>query len=384
MISARRVFTVTQVNRYVKKLMESDALLAGIFIEGEISNFKPHSSGHIYFTLKDTTGSVPAVMFNSHATLVKFALSSGMKVIVFGRLSLYERTGQYQVYVEHIEPAGLGSMQLALEQLKNKLENEGLFDPGKKKAIPHFPKTVAIITSPIGAAVRDIIKTARDKNPSVRLVIAPAIVQGEGAAQDLARALDEVNAWGEADVIIIGRGGGSTEDLWAFNEEVLVRAISNSKIPVISAVGHETDVTLSDFAADARAATPTAAAGLAVYDLYSIVVFAAEVIKGMDLSIKNRIINGHRRTVSLIENIGKATERKLGNTTLNLARIETWLDKVSPFTAFRRGYALVRDKNGEPIVKARNLIKGQELNIDWADGKVQVTVNRVCDSGEPL
>ena len=374
LVNARRVFTVTQVNRYVKKLMEADALLAGIFIEGELSNFKPHSSGHMYFTLKDATGSISGVMFGSYAEHVKFTPASGMKVVAFGRLSLYEKTGQYQVYVEYLEPAGLGGMQLALEELKKKLESEGLLRQERKKTIPIFAKTVAVITSPTGAAVRDIIKVVRDKNPTIKLVVAPAYVQGEGAARDLARALEEVNEWGEADVIIIGRGGGAAEDLWAFNEEVLVRAIAKSKIPVISAVGHETDVTLSDFVADMRAPTPTAAAQLAVYDLFdaSHAVFA--LMESINSGVKTKILSSHREVASLNEGISKSIERKLGNINLNLARLETWLEKVSPFAAFKRGYAFVRDEGGNPIAEAKDVEKGQKLELHWADGKVNVVV----------
>ncbi|MCL2528448.1 MAG: exodeoxyribonuclease VII large subunit, partial [Defluviitaleaceae bacterium] len=236
----KQVFTISQVNRYVKQMLEADALLSGLYIEGEISNFNAHSSGHMYFTLKDAAAALSSVMFSKSAEKLNFAPKNGQKVIVFGRLSMYEKSGQYQLYAEHMEPAGIGGLQLAFAQLIEKLQAQGLFDEDHKKPIPAYPASVAVITSPTGAAVQDIIRVARERNPAIKLVIVPALVQGQDAAADLARALDDVNTWGMADVIIIGRGGGSIEDLWAFNEEITARAIAASNIPVISAVGHET------------------------------------------------------------------------------------------------------------------------------------------------
>ena len=258
------VYTVSQINGYIKRLIDSDVFLSGLHIEGEISNFKLHSSGHLYFSLKDKTGSIDCVMFRSAAQYLEFMPKNGDAVLVGGRVSLYEKTGKYQVYVDYMQPAGLGALHAEFEKLKQKLAAEGLFDEKFKKPIPEYPKTVALVTSPTGAAVRDMIDVSRRRNPSIKLVIVPVLVQGENAAADIAKGIELVNEWGGADTIIVGRGGGSMEDLWAFNEEIVARAIFKSEIPVISAVGHEVDFTIADFAADFRAPTPSAAAELAI------------------------------------------------------------------------------------------------------------------------
>lgn len=260
----QRYLSVSALTKYIKRKFDADPHLHDIHIRGEISNFKQHSSGHLYFTLKDEKARILAVMFSSHSRYMKFMPENGMKVIVKGDISVYEPGGQYQIYIKEMQPDGIGELFLAYEQLKKKLEKEGLFAPGNKKAIPSYPKTVGVITSPTGAAIRDIITTIKRRFPIVNILVFPALVQGEQAAPSIVRAIEKANKTPEVDVLIVGRGGGSIEELWAFNEEQVARAIYSSAIPVISAVGHETDFTIADFVADLRAPTPTGAAELAV------------------------------------------------------------------------------------------------------------------------
>lgn len=259
-----KIFTIQELTRYIKMKLDADALLQQIWVRGEISNFTRHSSGHLYFTLKDETSRIKCVMFARQAARLVFEPRNGTKVIASGSVSVYERDGQYQLYVNGMQPDGIGSLYLAFEQLKKKLEAEGLFAKERKKPIPAFPKTVGVITSPTGAAIRDILITLQRRNPGVHVLLCPVSVQGTHAAPSIVKAIRMMNERREADVLIVGRGGGSLEELWAFNEESVARAIAASDLPVISAVGHETDVTIADFVADLRAATPTAAAELAV------------------------------------------------------------------------------------------------------------------------
>lgn len=264
MSNQRKILSVIELNRYIKMKLESDGVLQNVWIQGEISNFTHHSSGHMYFTLKDRQSRIRCIMFASHNARLTFMPREGAKVLANGNVSIYERDGQYQLYVTQMQPDGIGSLYLAYEQLKEKLEKEGLFATSAKQAIPQYPRTIGVITSPTGAAIRDIITTLQRRYPVAAILIYPVQVQGENAAPSIARALKVMNEQRVADVLIVGRGGGSLEELWAFNEEVVARSIFASQIPVISAVGHETDFTIADFVADLRAATPTAAAELAV------------------------------------------------------------------------------------------------------------------------
>ena len=385
----RNVYTVTQVNRYVKKSLESDALLAGLFVEGEISNFNAHSSGHMYFTLKDATAAISAVMFRGNAADLPFVPRSGMKVIAFGRLSLFERDGKYQLYVEYLEPAGVGSLQIAFAQLKEKLEAEGFFDPHRKRAIPRFARCVAVITSPTGAAVQDIIRIIRERNRAIKIIIAPASVQGENAATDMCRAISEVNAHGEAEVIILGRGGGSVEDLWAFNEEPLARAIAASKIPIISAVGHETDFTIADFVADHRAPTPTAAAQIAAFDRLQV----SEYIRGLRADICDalgeKIRDNFTEIRTLYSRLTRGVAFRLTNERQALAHKEELLHTLSPYAVFKRGFAITQvmgmgavtdagiDAKGKTITSVGQLSPGQDIEIIYADGSAIATIKDV-------
>ncbi|GMK46322.1 exodeoxyribonuclease VII large subunit [Paenibacillus glycanilyticus] len=259
-----RIYSIKDINRYIRMKLESDALLGDVWLRGEISNFTHHSSGHMYFTLKDKDSRLKCIMFASHNQRLPFIPREGTKVMARGNVSVYERDGNYQFYVTAMQPDGIGSLYLAYEQLKSKLETEGLFAESRKRPIPRFPRAIGVITSPTGAAVRDIIITLQRRHPSVPIYVYPVLVQGTQAAPSIVKAIESMNRFGEVDVLIVGRGGGSLEELWAFNEEPVARSIAASQIPVISAVGHETDFTIADFVADLRAATPTAAAELAV------------------------------------------------------------------------------------------------------------------------
>ncbi|MFB3166003.1 exodeoxyribonuclease VII large subunit [Neobacillus sp. 179-C4.2 HS] len=260
----KKYLSVLALTKYIKRKFDADPHLQDVHVRGEISNFKQHSSGHMYFTLKDEKARILAVMFSSQSRTMKFLPENGMKVVVKGDVSVYEPSGQYQMYIKEMQPDGIGELFLAYEQLRKRLETEGLFSIEQKTPIPSYPKTVGVITSPTGAAIRDIITTIKRRYPIANILVLPALVQGENAAASIARAIDKANKMNEIDVLIVGRGGGSIEELWAFNEEIVARAINKSAIPIISAVGHETDFTIADFVADMRAPTPTAAAELAV------------------------------------------------------------------------------------------------------------------------
>ncbi|MCM3724534.1 exodeoxyribonuclease VII large subunit [Neobacillus cucumis] len=260
----QRYLSVNALTKYIKRKFDADPHLREVHVRGEISNFKQHSSGHMYFTLKDEKARILAVMFAGQSRFMKFSPENGMKVIVKGEVSVYEPSGQYQIYIREMQPDGIGELFLAYEQLKKRLEAEGLFAPETKKNIPLYPRTVGVITSPTGAAIRDVITTIKRRYPIANILVFPALVQGENAAPSIVKAIEKANSMEEIDVLIVGRGGGSIEELWAFNEEMTARAIYSSKIPIISAVGHETDFTIADFVADMRAPTPTGAAELAV------------------------------------------------------------------------------------------------------------------------
>ena len=260
----QRYLSVNALTKYIKRKFDADPHLREVHVRGEISNFKQHSSGHMYFTLKDEKARILAVMFAGQSRSMKFLPENGMKVIVKGEVSVYEPSGQYQIYIREMQPDGIGELFLAYEQLKQRLETEGLFAPETKKSIPLYPRTVGVITSPTGAAIRDVITTIKRRYPIANILVFPALVQGENAAPSIVKAIEKANSMKEIDVLIVGRGGGSIEELWAFNEEMTARAIFSSKIPIISAVGHETDFTIADFVADLRAPTPTGAAELAV------------------------------------------------------------------------------------------------------------------------
>ncbi len=283
------IFSVSDLNEYIKNIFENNRTLSSVTVRGEISNFVNHRSGHLYFSLKDTDGQIRAVMFRSRAQTLKFMPESGMKVIVHGSVTVYPRDGSYQIYVSGMQPDGIGALYLAYEQMKERLEKEGLFDEDHKKPIPRFPRRIGVITSPTGAAVRDIINVTGRRYPNADLFLYPALVQGEGAEESLVRALDYLDKSRLCDVIILGRGGGSIEDLWAFNSEILARRVFESETPVISAVGHETDFTICDFVADLRAPTPSAAAELAVPDKRELMLRLDSYDERLSLALVRRL-----------------------------------------------------------------------------------------------
>ena len=392
-----KVFTVGQINRYIKNLLENDFILNSLLVQGEISNFKAHSSGHWYFTLKDAQGAISCVIFRQDAMQIPFLPENGMKVILYGHVSLYEKTGQYQLYGEFLEPIGMGALQIAFEQMKEKLAAEGLFDADFKREIPDHVGCIAVITSPTGAAVRDIIQIAKRRDPRVKIAVFPTLVQGEAAAEDIVKSLKLANEWGKADVIILGRGGGSMEDLWAFNEEIVARAIFASELPVISAVGHETDFTIADFVSDLRAPTPSAAAELATEPLESIKEDLKELTDRLDrnvqavlISSKRRLdflkerpvlkrpLEGIRRTQMYLEEkerlLLRETLRKLEKDKQKLAAAEAALQAVSPFSIMQRGYAMLMDAKGKPVTTAEAAAVGQALQVRMKDGILQAEV----------
>lgn len=395
-----KVYTVSQINNYIKRILENDVFLTDVYIEAEISNFKAHNSGHLYFTLKDSGATINAVMFRSYAERLKFMPESGMKVVARGYISIYEKTGQYQLYVNNMEPAGIGALYLAYEQLKSRLEKAGVFDEKYKKPIPQMPKTVAVITSPTGAAVRDIINVTGRRNPNVEIVIVPALVQGKNAAPDIVKAIEMVNRWGKADTIILGRGGGSIEDLWAFNEEAVARAIFNSDIPIISAVGHETDFTIADFISDMRAPTPSAGAEIAVPDGNTIndkvINLYNKIYKNIhtkyddnfnrykycvnSYSFKNFSTTIFDNEIYVSELFNKIDNKLNNDIEKNKLMLKNCLDNIenkSPLNILRKGYSIAFDSKGNVLKESDNLNIEDEINIKLNKGSIKAKVTEV-------
>ena len=401
----REIISVAQLNAWVKSLLEDEPAFHQIWVEGEISNYKHQSSGHLYFSLKDNQASVRCVMFSAKARLLRFRPDNSMKVLLRATVSLYERDGQYQLYVSQMEPQGIGSLALALEQLKNRLSEEGLFAEHLKKPLPFLPKSVGIVTSATGAAVHDIISVITRRCPGVQLYLTPVLVQGPGAAEQIATAIDLFNQHHLAEVLIVGRGGGSLEELWAFNEEVVVRAIHRSKIPVVSAVGHETDFTLSDFAADLRAPTPSAAAELVVPDL--------QKMKDQINELQNRLLNAIEMSFKQKQerlfyyqnklepeifrswlqhkqnSLSDPQQRMLHATTLLVQqRTSQWqnlcgkLDALSPLHILSRGYAFCQNEHTQDIITSiRQLRLGDEVRITLADGNATGKILEIKEQG---
>lgn len=395
------VLSVSQLNRYIKMNFDADENLANIFISGEISNFTNHyRTGHLYFTLKDDSAAVRAVMFNSSAKRLKFMPEDGMKVIARGRVSVYEASGQYQLYVDDMQPDGVGALNLAYEQLKEKLQKEGLFSEHHKKPLPPYPEKVGVITSPTGAAVRDIINVLGRRFPYAEIVFCPVLVQGEGAHLQLTDAVNLFNSERAADVIIIGRGGGSIEDLWEFNDEGLARAVYNSEIPVISAVGHETDFTICDFVADMRAPTPSAAAELAVPDAnelqYALSAFKNRMFLNVSSEIADRrsrleyltskgvlkspdemLSNRSQRLDTAFSKMLSSYENRIGGKKVEFISAATALSKLDPMSVLMRGFAFVSDKNGKNVYSSQALAKGDEINVRFHDGSAVCEVKEI-------
>ena len=385
------VFSVTELNNYVKRILDNDENLKNVFVTGEISNFKNHYSGHMYMTIKDEGGAIKAVMFSSYASRLKFVPENGMKVIIFGSVSLYNKDGSYQLYITDMQPDGVGALNLAYEQLKEKLQNEGLFSTEHKKPIPQFPEKIGVMTAPDGAAVRDIFSVLKRRYPVAEIVFCPVAVQGASAAPEIAKAIKLFNEQNAADVLIVGRGGGSLEDLWAFNEEIVARAIFQSQIPVISAVGHETDFTIADFVADLRAPTPSAAAELAVPDIFelksdllglkqhlsvlmrNLVESEKEKVENIQkqvtiLSPANKIKNSRQELSNLYEKSVNLVTLKINDEKTKISLLSSKLNALSPLNVLSRGYSISYN-NDFPIKSVNDVKSGDNIKIRVTDGE---------------
>lgn len=384
------VYSVSQVNGYLKELVDGDPLLRGLLVRGEVSNYKCYPSGHHYFSLKDEQGSIRCVMFRGDAARLRFKPVNGLSVIAYGRVSVYPRDGQYQLYCTQLMEDGRGALDRAFEELKKKLEAQGLFDPAKKQPLPAYPRRIALVTSPAGAAVRDMIRILRQRWPLTQVLVVPVRVQGEGAAEEIAAAIHQVNNRDDIDLIITGRGGGSREDLWAFNEEPVAWAIALSNIPVISAVGHEPDVTISDYVADLRASTPSNAAELAVPDqqqerqrlegLTLRLRQAMEVQLDRDRKELRRLEQSRvlRNPVAVVDDqrmrldgvqrrLAMALERTLRRGRVELAGLAGRVDAMSPLKVLSRGYAIAKAED-RAVTTVEQVQPGQAMDVLVADG----------------
>ena len=398
------VHSVSDVNRYLKDLLAREPLLSGLSVRGEISNFKQYPSGHCYFTLKDANSALKCVMFRSRAQYLRFLPQNGMQVVAGGTISVYERDGVYQLYVDSLMPEGTGDLALAFEQLKKKLSAEGLFDQSRKQPLPAFPKKIGVVTSPAGAVLRDIYRVSKRRWPSVQLVLYPVQVQGEGAAEQIARGIDFFAEEYAVDVIIAGRGGGSMEDLWAFNEEPVVRAIEACPVPLISAVGHETDFTLADFAADVRAATPSQAAELAVPDRAEVKrqvenltsQLTRQMRREIDLRrqrldhvLQSRVMRQpqsmlaerRQRLDFLLAGLQNTAKQELQNKSHGLKLLLNRLAAINPAAVLGRGYGIVTKQ--DKLVSSINAVEiDDEIQLSLTDGSLKARVLAKTGKGE--
>lgn len=396
MSTEKNVVTVTELTRQIKQSLETS--FPRLWVEGEISNFKHHTSGHLYFTLKDESAQLSAVMWRSRVANLAFAPDDGMKVIARGSITVYPPRGNYQIDIEQIQPIGLGELQLAFERLKKKLAAEGLFDSEHKKPIPEFPERIGIVTSETGAALQDIRSVLSRRQPSVEVILASVRVQGAGAAEEIAEAIEQLNRYGSIDVLIVGRGGGSLEDLWAFNEEKVVRAIYASKIPIVSAVGHEIDFSIADFVADMRAPTPSAAAELIVRDRIELLEDIGNLCYTMRNSVDTRILSFRERMASLLtsysfnrpRDLVREYSQRVDEIDRSLAvsfnhitqvahqrynSLKHQLQALNPQGVLRRGYSIIR-KEGRIISSAHLLHCGDQAEIQFHNGAVGVQVEK--------
>ena len=417
--------TISELNKYIKDILNDDLLLKKVYLKGEISNFKAHSRGHYYFTLKDENSRLAAVMFSFNNKNLKFVPTDGMKVLVSGKIDVYESSGSYQIYVEDMMPDGVGALYIAFEELKKKLSKEGLFDKEHKKKIKRIPRRVGVVTSPTGAAIKDIITTIKRRYPICEVILFPALVQGENAKEDIVNKIklaDSLKDKLELDTLIVGRGGGSLEDLWPFNEEIVARAIYECSIPVISAVGHEIDITISDYVADLRAPTPTAAGELAVPDINTIITYL-DTAKTRSYTAINNILNINKKKIDnlknsyvltrpismyeikeqkldiLIDNLNKAILNLLDNTKIRiytaqnsyvlnnpnilykyksdkLEHIISKLNLLNPLNTLSRGYTITK-KDGKVISSIKSIKKNDEVIINFKDGKATSNILKV-------
>ena len=398
---AGSIYSVAQVNSYIKNLFVQDFLLNRISVRGEVSNCKYHTSGHIYFTLKDKSGTLSAVMFAGQRKGLAFQLQEGQQVVVTGSIDIYERDGKYQLYAREIKRDGVGDLFERFQRLRDELEEMGMFAAEYKKPIPKYAKTIGIVTASTGAAIHDIMNIAARRNPYVQLILYSALVQGQDAKFSIVNGIRTLDALG-LDVLIVGRGGGSMEDLWAFNEEIVARAIFECETPVISAVGHETDVTIADYVADLRAPTPSAAAELAVFDYRQfenrLEVLREALMRGMERNLERkkaqveqyqmklklhhpeRILNDHRqRLVQIQDQMERSLEEKLTDRKHRLALLAGRLHGMSPLERLSRGFGFVTDKDGKPVASVKKLQKEEILSVRLADGRVETRILEVED-----
>lgn len=394
----RSVLTVSELTRKVKEVLEADPALGSVWVKGEISNFKHHSSGHMYFTLKDEKSRLKCVMFRTRNAALRFRPEDGLTVIAGGSISLYEVAGEYQLYVDELYPAGQGALHLAFEQLKRKLESEGLFDPSRKRALPFLPRTVGVVTSPTGAAIRDILSVLRRRFPNVSILLAPAQVQGEGGPASVIRGIRLLNERDDVDVLIVGRGGGSLEELWTFNDEGVARAIAASRIPVISAVGHETDFTISDFVADRRAPTPSAAAEMAVPERATLLSQLNGASERLTAALTKQVqrrrealrylrtspaltrpldrINQRRQHLDdLLQRAGVAATHAMEVRRNRLEAIVGKLDTLSPLATLARGYAICMTEDGSVVTDAADVAAGEAIVVRVHQGEIRARVD---------
>ena len=393
----RIILSVTQVNLYIKEKLENDVFMSNVTVKGEISNIKIHSSGHIYMSLKDEKGVIRAVMFRGNASKLAFKPDNGMKVVASGRISVYERDGNYQLYIDSMKQEGIGDLHIAFEKLKIQLSEEGLFDVKYKKPLPKYPKKVGVVTAPTGAAIRDIINVLTRRFSYSDVLLYPVLVQGENSAESIVSAIEWFNEKRAADVLIIGRGGGSIEDLWSFNEEIVARAIFKSEIPIVSAVGHEIDFTISDFVSDLRAPTPSAAAELVVPDERELISKFDNVLKRIKLC-SSKILDNKRLNLkfyaeknvltnpeSMINNqkiyldslyksfensISKITEAKKKELSVMVSK----LDGLSPLGTLSRGFSVTKDEKGNVLRSVKQVKKGDLLKVTLTDGEINTRV----------
>ena len=391
--------TVTDLNKYIKDKIDGDEMLNNVLVKGEISNFKNHYTGHMYFTLKDENSLIKCVMFKSYTTHLSFMPKDGMKVMVLGSVAVFERDGIYQIYAKAMKEDGLGSLYTAYEELKKKLEQEGLFAESHKKKIPFMPKTIGVLTSNTGAVIRDIINVSTRRNPGVHIRLYPVPVQGPGAAEKIAEGIKFMNENKLADVLIIGRGGGSLEDLWPFNEEIVARAIYDSELPIISSVGHETDFTIADFVADLRAPTPSAAAELAVANIEDVretlklynnryKVALKKKIELMRLSYEKCMarpayknptqkINEQYMVIDMkVKALQNSMMLKLKEAKTSFVKETAKLDSLSPLKTLTRGYSIVtKQESGKVIKSVDDLNSGEKVNLRLSDGQKTATID---------
>lgn len=396
----KQVLSITQVNEYIRSLMDNDSLLAGVAVKGEISNYKVYPSGHHYFTLKDEGAALKCVMFRGNALRLRFRPDNGMKIIATGRISVYPRDGAYQLYCTSLTPDGVGDLHVAFEQLKAKLSAQGLFDPAHKKVIPAYPQRIGIVTSSAGAAIHDMLRILRKRYPLTKVYLLPVRVQGAEAPGEIAAAIRYANQHNLADLLIVGRGGGSIEDLWAFNDELVAHAIYESEIPIVSAVGHEPDVTISDYVADLRAATPSNAAELAVPDQDALRQLLDTMSSSMATSVLRQVkalrqqlkalsssasLRSPGQYIQLRANALEHLRTKLISSEQRIINLKKQrfisatakLDAMSPLKVLTRGYAMVQSPDGTVIRSVKQVVPGNEITVCVSDGNMKATLNEV-------